>query len=216
LESFQCWRRMLHSTKARCRDPVAIQGYAIPPSRQGLRASSMMLQRRAREFRSRVRYLHDTVTARHASTTKSEVTTVRIQARWRMASAVFSYHSVRVCTIVLQALCRGFVARQYCIRLRLGPPLNQKLSNDSIFQTDRQDRDAVMIQSGWKGAASRRECDALVKCVVMIPSSYLYHRCNSHPEKSSGTFLPHLLHSVSCLRCDASNIDQRRDCATAV
>jgi hypothetical protein len=83
---------------------------------------------------------------------------------------------VRVCTIVLQTVCRGFVARQYCKCLRLGPPLNKKLSNDSIFQTERQNLAALMIQSGWKGSSSRRECDALVKCVVMIQSSYRGHQ----------------------------------------
>jgi hypothetical protein len=45
--------------------------------------------------------------------------TVRIQAWRRMTFAVYSYRSVRVCTIVLQAVYRGFTGPQYFKRLRL-------------------------------------------------------------------------------------------------
>jgi hypothetical protein len=58
-----------------------------------------------------------TVAARHASATKSDVATVRVQEWWRMASAVFSYRPMWVCTIVLQSVYRGGSARQYHIRL---------------------------------------------------------------------------------------------------
>jgi hypothetical protein len=75
-----------------------------------------------------------------------------------MASAVFSYRSVRVCTIVMQAVCRGVYGTAVPKRLKTMITFNQKLSNDSILRTERQDRVAGKIQSGWKGVALAEMC----------------------------------------------------------
>jgi hypothetical protein len=147
-----------------------------------LKASSITVQRYVKSYhsrsrsRSRVQYLCDSATAHHAFTTKSDLATVRIQAWWRMTSAVFSYRSVRVCMIVVQAVCRGFMARQYCNRLRLGSPLSDKSSNDSILQTERQDRsseDPIRLERCCLLQRIRCSCEVCRwdPVIVPIPSS---------------------------------------------
>jgi hypothetical protein len=45
---------------------------------------------------------------------------------------------------------------------------------------------------------------------------FLCHRCDPHSEIPSASFLPHIVHSVLFLHCDAPNIGKGRDCDTAV
>jgi hypothetical protein len=44
----------------------------------------------------------------------------------------------------------------------------------------------------------------------------LCHGCDQYSEKRSASFMPHIVHSVSCLRCSALDIDQGRNCARTV
>jgi hypothetical protein len=157
-----------------------------------------MLQRRARGFRSRVRYLHDTVTARHASTTKSDVTTVRIRmasagcrARVDVKASCILYTRSPVSATLIQAIVRMRTLRTSYLSMCSACFLLQSLIRGYIgrMQLTRSRAACIHVQSCWRGAAVRSSRAQSDTSVALLQASVRGCRARSDVNTKRKTFI---------------------------